>query len=64
MEDLYSSVSGSIANVISLAAHFAVGALKSLITIRPWWSSGLEMTAIGAIEGVVTYGIGIGIGKL
>lgn len=52
------------AAVISLAAHFAVGASKSLITIRPWWSSGLEMTVIGAIEGVVTYAIGIGIGKL
>jgi VIT1/CCC1 family predicted Fe2+/Mn2+ transporter len=52
------------AAVISLAAHFAVGASKSLITIRPWWSSGLEMTMIGAIEGVVTYAIGIGIGKL
>ena len=36
MEDLYSSVSGSIANVISLAAHFAVGASKSIITIRSW----------------------------
>lgn len=52
------------AAIISLAAHFAVGASKSLITIRPWWSSGLEMTAVGALEGVVTYAIGIGIGKL
>jgi VIT1/CCC1 family predicted Fe2+/Mn2+ transporter/bacterioferritin (cytochrome b1) len=53
-----------VAAVISLAAHFAVGAAKSLITIRSWWSSGLEMTLIGAIEGVVTYTIGIGIGRL
>src|SRR3984885_681773 len=28
------------AAIISLAAHFAVGAAKSLITIRSWWSSG------------------------
>jgi vacuolar iron transporter family protein len=53
-----------VAAIISLAAHFAVGAAKSLITIRSWWSSGLEMTAVGAIEGAVTYAIGIGIGKL
>ena len=53
-----------VAAVISLIAHFAVGAAKSLITIRSWWSSGLEMTAIGALEGVVTYIIGVGIGHL
>jgi vacuolar iron transporter family protein len=48
--------------VISLAAHFAVGAAKSLITVRSWWASGLEMTAVGAVEGIVTYVIGIGLG--
>lgn len=52
------------AAVISLVAHFAVGAAKSLITIRAWWSSGLEMTAVGAVEGVVTYAIGIGLGRI
>jgi VIT1/CCC1 family predicted Fe2+/Mn2+ transporter/rubrerythrin len=51
------------AAVISLAAHFAVGAAKSLITVRSWWSSGFEMTVVGAIEGAVTYGIGILLGK-
>jgi VIT1/CCC1 family predicted Fe2+/Mn2+ transporter len=51
------------AAIISLAAHFAVGAAKSLITIRSWWSSGLEMTLVGAAEGAVTYGIGILLGK-
>jgi len=53
-----------VAAIISLIAHFAVGASKSLITIRSWWSSGLEMTAVGALEGAVTYIIGIGIGHL
>ncbi len=52
------------AAVISLVAHFAVGAAKSLITIRSWWSSGLEMTLVGAAEGVVTYVIGIGLGRV
>jgi VIT1/CCC1 family predicted Fe2+/Mn2+ transporter/rubrerythrin len=51
------------AAVISLAAHFAVGAAKSLITVRSWWSSGFEMTVVGAVEGAVTYGIGILLGK-
>ena len=53
-----------VAAIVSLIAHFAVGAAKSLITIRPWWSSGFEMTAVGAVEGVVTYMIGIAIGRV
>jgi VIT1/CCC1 family predicted Fe2+/Mn2+ transporter len=52
-----------VAAIISLAAHFAVGAAKSLITVRSWWSSGLEMTFVGAAEGAVTYGIGILLGR-
>jgi VIT1/CCC1 family predicted Fe2+/Mn2+ transporter/rubrerythrin len=51
------------AAIVSLIAHFAVGAAKSLITVRSWWSSGLEMTVVGAVEGAVTYGIGILLGK-
>jgi VIT1/CCC1 family predicted Fe2+/Mn2+ transporter/rubrerythrin len=51
------------AAIISLIAHFAVGAAKSLITVRSWWSSGFEMTVVGAVEGAVTYGIGILLGK-
>jgi VIT1/CCC1 family predicted Fe2+/Mn2+ transporter/rubrerythrin len=52
------------AAVVSLVAHFAVGAAKSLITVRSWWSSGMEMTLVGAVEGVVTYVIGIGLGHI
>lgn len=52
------------AAVISLLAHFAVGAAKTLITVRSWWSSGLEMTLVGAVEGVVTYLIGVGLGHM
>jgi predicted membrane protein (TIGR00267 family) len=47
-----------IAFAISLMAHFAVGAAKSVITIRSWWASGFEMTLVGVIEAVVTYGLG------
>jgi VIT1/CCC1 family predicted Fe2+/Mn2+ transporter/rubrerythrin len=53
-----------VAAVVSLLAHFAVGAAKSLITIRSWWASGLEMTLVGAVEGVVTYFIGLAIGRI
>ena len=49
---------------ISIIAHFAVGAVKSLITIRSWWASGLEMTMVGVIEAAVTYGLGLAFGAL
>jgi VIT1/CCC1 family predicted Fe2+/Mn2+ transporter len=48
-----------IAGVISLIAHFAVGAAKSLFTLRSWWASGLEMTLAGVIVGGATYAIGL-----
>lgn len=47
------------AAIISLLAHFAVGAAKSLITVRSWWASGVEMTAVGVLVGVVSYGLGL-----
>lgn len=50
------------AAIVSLLAHFAVGAAKSLVTVRSWWSSGWEMTLVGAVEGVITYLIGIALG--
>jgi VIT1/CCC1 family predicted Fe2+/Mn2+ transporter len=45
--------------VISTAAHFLVGAAKSLVTTRAWWASGLEMTVVGIIEAAITYGLGV-----
>lgn len=45
--------------VISTLAHFAVGASKALVTSRPWWATGLEMTAVGILEAAVTYGLGV-----
>lgn len=53
-----------VAAAVSLVAHFAVGAAKSLVTVRSWWSSGLEMTLVGALEGIVTYVVGIGLGRI
>jgi len=54
----------AVAALVSLVAHFLVGAAKSLITLRSWWASGLEMMGVGALEGVVTYGLGLAAGKL
>ena len=45
--------------IISTAAHFAVGAAKSLVTTRSWWASGLEMTTVGILEAAITYGLGL-----
>jgi VIT1/CCC1 family predicted Fe2+/Mn2+ transporter/rubrerythrin len=47
------------AAVVSLIAHFLVGAAKSLVTLRSWWSAGLEMTLAGVIVGGATYIVGL-----
>ena len=47
------------AAVVSLIAHFLVGASKALFTLRSWWSAGLEMTLAGIIVGGITYAIGL-----
>ena len=48
-----------VAFVVSLLAHFLVGAAKSLFTLRAWWAAGLEMTLAGVIVGGITYGLGL-----
>jgi VIT1/CCC1 family predicted Fe2+/Mn2+ transporter len=48
-----------VAAVVSLVAHFAVGAAKSLFTLRSWWAAGLEMTLAGVIVGGATYAVGL-----
>jgi VIT1/CCC1 family predicted Fe2+/Mn2+ transporter/rubrerythrin len=48
-----------VAAVVSLAAHFVVGAAKTLVTGRSWVYSGTEMTVVGAIEAVITFGLGL-----
>jgi len=49
---------------ISIVAHFLVGAVKSIITIRSWWASGFEMTVVGVIEAAVTYSLGLAFGAI
>ena len=45
--------------IVSILAHFAVGAAKSLVTTRSWWASGMEMTTVGILVGAVTYAVGV-----
>ncbi len=47
------------AAIVSIIAHFLVGAAKSLFTLRSWWASGLEMTLAGIIVGGATYVLGL-----
>ncbi len=47
------------AAALSIAAHFGVGLAKSLVTTRPWWISGLEMTLVAVVSGTITYGLGL-----
>ncbi len=48
-----------ISLVISTLAHFAIGVLKTIVTGRGWFKSGLEMTAVGIITAAIAYGVGI-----
>ncbi len=55
---------GTVAIVLAAAVcrsspHFLVGAAKSLVTLRTWWSAGLEMTLAGLIVGGATYLVGL-----
>ncbi|HUB76133.1 MAG TPA: VIT1/CCC1 transporter family protein, partial [Solirubrobacteraceae bacterium] len=52
----------AVAAGVSLVAHFAVGAAKSIFTLRSAWSSGLEMTVAGVLVGGATYLLGLAIG--
>ena len=56
---LHGTVAVATAGVISLIAHFLVGAAKSLFTLRTWWSAGLEMTVAGVLVGGITYAVGV-----
>lgn len=47
------------AAIVSLIAHFLVGAAKSLVTLRTWWAAGLEMTLAGVLVGGATYLVGL-----
>lgn len=56
----FSGLNGLIISfIVSTAAHFFIGAIKTLITGRSWVKSGLEMTFVGLITASATYLIGM-----
>jgi VIT1/CCC1 family predicted Fe2+/Mn2+ transporter len=48
-------------SILTLAALFIVGAVKSRFTMRHWLISGAEVAAIGAIAAVIAYAVGVGL---
>jgi vacuolar iron transporter family protein len=44
-----------VSAVITLATLFLLGAIRSLVSLRTWYSTGLETLAIGAIASLVAY---------
>jgi VIT1/CCC1 family predicted Fe2+/Mn2+ transporter len=48
--------------VISIVAHFLVGASKTFVTGRSWLASGTEMAVVGILAGVVTFVVGLLLG--
>ncbi|HET9467280.1 MAG TPA: VIT1/CCC1 transporter family protein [Vicinamibacterales bacterium] len=41
--------------VMTMAALFTVGALRSMISVVRWWRAGLEMLALGAVVACVAF---------
>ncbi len=54
----YGTTALIVSAVVSILAHFAVGAAKTLVTARHWFMSGFEMTIVGVGVGLVTYLLG------
>jgi len=44
--------------VLTLAALFAVGSLRALVTVEHWWTAGLEMLGLGVLVAGAAYGSG------
>jgi len=47
-----------VAAVLTLVTLFCVGSLRTLVTHRGWFRSGMEMFAVGAAAALVAYGAG------
>lgn len=60
----YSGGTGAVLQslVISIVAHFAVGASKTFLTGRSWLAQGWEMTFVGMLGGALAYGFGLLVG--
>ena len=54
----------ALAAAFAMAAQFAVGAGRSLVTASRWWVSGLEMLTLGGAVAGVAYGTGAAIARV
>lgn len=48
----------SLASVLVAVTFFAIGSLKSIWSLAPWWRSGLETLAIGGVAAAIAYYVG------
>ncbi|WP_209037730.1 VIT1/CCC1 transporter family protein [Mameliella alba] len=48
----------TVASVLTLVTFFAIGSLKSIWSLAPWWRSGLETLAIGGVAAGIAYWVG------
>lgn len=48
----------AISAVAVALVFFAIGSLKSLWSVKPWWRSGAETLAIGAFAAALAYSVG------
>lgn len=46
------------ATLLTLLSIFSVGSARTIVTKRAWFTSGLEMLAIGSVAAVVAYAVG------
>ena len=50
-----------IATALSLGGLFVAGSVKGITSGLRWWTSGLEMLALGAVAAIITYGVGLAV---
>ncbi len=48
----------AVATVLTLITFFAIGSVKSVWSLSPWWRSGLETLAIGGVAAGIAYYVG------
>jgi VIT1/CCC1 family predicted Fe2+/Mn2+ transporter len=50
--------------ILTMAASFFIGALRTAVTQQVWWRSGLEMLLVGALAGASAFLVGEGVERV